>query len=127
MCAIAGLLMLYAFTLRPALDAILGFEFPLRLAIVVALIGPLGFLMGMPFPWAIAQLSRADQRLVPFAWVINGAASVIGGSITVMVAMTFGFTAVFGMAAGLYLTAAFTARRVVNAAPAQQSTLPVAA
>jgi spermidine synthase len=127
MCAIALWLVVYAFTLRPVLDAILAFDFFVRLVLVIALIAPLGFLMGMPFPWAIARLTRSDERLVSLAWVVNGAASVIGGTVTVMVAMTFGFTAVFGMAAGLYLTAALTARGVEHMAPARRDSVKVPA
>jgi spermidine synthase len=104
--AVVALLVVYASLLRPLLDAVLGFDLVVRVAVVVALIFPLGFAMGVPFPWAIARLVRADARLVPFAWVVNGAASVLGGSITVIVAMAAGFTAVFWMAAGLYACAA---------------------
>jgi hypothetical protein len=59
-------------------------------------------------------LAQFDARLVPFAWVINGAASVLGGVVTVIVAMTAGFTPVFWLAAGLYLCAAAVAGAVTE-------------
>lgn len=112
MLCVAGLLLAYSVWLRPLLDAVLAFELSTRIVIVVALISPLGFLMGMPFPLAIARLSRADSRLLPWAWVINGAASVLGGAITVMLAMSSGFDAVFWAAAALYLVAALSYGRL---------------
>jgi hypothetical protein len=115
-CIIA-LLLVYSAALRPVLDAVLAFELPARVLIVVALIAPLGFFMGIPFPSAIARLTQQDDRLVPFAWVVNGGASVLGGSITVILAMAAGFTAVFWMAAGLYACAALAASRLVRDAP----------
>ncbi|HKU44888.1 MAG TPA: hypothetical protein VJR89_42305 [Polyangiales bacterium] len=103
---VVPLLLLYAYALRPALDVLLGLALPLRIAIVVLVIAPLGFLLGMPFPLAIERLSQVDARLVPWAWVVNGSASVIGSIITVMLAMTHGFTSVFWAAALLYAVAA---------------------
>ena len=104
--AVVAVLLIYAYALRPALDPLLGLALPLRVSIVVLLISPLGFLMGMPFPLAIERLSAIDARLVPWAWVINGSASVIGSIVTVMLAMTRGFTSVFWVAAFLYAVAA---------------------
>ena len=110
----AGILVLYATCLRPVLDALLGLALPVRILIVLLLIAPLGIAMGMPFPVALDRLTRADARLVPWAWVINGAASVIGSILTVMLAMTVGFNAVFVCAALLYVTAAATFARIVR-------------
>ncbi len=109
---VVALLLIYSVALRPILDGVLAFGLPLRIAIVAALISPLGVLMGVPFPWAIAELVRTDDRLVPFAWVVNGAASVLGGSLTVILAMGAGFTAVFWAAAALYGCAALCAPRL---------------
>jgi hypothetical protein len=117
---VVALLLVYSVALRPLLDAVLGFELPARIAVVVALISPLGFLMGIPFPWAIARLVRSDDRLVPFAWIVNGGASVLGGSITVIVAMAAGFTVVFWMAAALYAAAALAASGIAGGGPPAQ-------
>jgi hypothetical protein len=121
MVGAALLLLLYSVLLRPVLDSLLGLGLGLRIAIVIGLVGPLGFLMGMPFPLAIARLSRSDPKLLAWAWVINGAASVLGGAITVMLAMSSGFDAVFWAAAALYLIAALTYGRLL----AQRDEAPV--
>jgi len=119
MVSVALLLLVYASLLRPLLDSLLGLELGVRVMVVVLLITPLGMLMGMPFPWAIERLALADARLVPFAWVINGAASVLGGVVTVIVAMTAGFTPVFWLAAALYLCAAGAAGLLERSRPHQ--------
>ena len=48
-----------------------------RLALAVALIAPLAFVMGMPFPLVMARLRTGAPALVPWAWGVNGCASVI--------------------------------------------------
>jgi hypothetical protein len=108
----AALLLVYAYSLRPALDAVLGAVLPIRVLIVIVVIAPLGFVMGMPFPLAIERLSALDARLVPWAWVINGSASVIGSIVTVMLAMSRGFTSVFWVAALMYVIAALASMRL---------------
>lgn len=123
----AALLLVYAYSLRPALDGLLGASLPVRVLIVVVVITPLGFVMGMPFPLAIERLSATDARLVPWAWVINGSASVIGSIITVILAMARGFTTVFWVAAILYVVAALASARLFaasSAAPAPGAFAP---
>ena len=62
--------------------------------------------MGLPFPLALSQLSREAPGLVPWAWGINGCASVIAAVLGTLLAMEFGFTAVVVFALGLYVVAA---------------------
>jgi len=83
-----------------------------RIAISVALIAPLAFFMGLPFPLGLAQAEAIDLRLVPWAWAVNGCASVVGAVLATLLAIHFGFTAVVAVALGLYAIAA-------AAAPAQ--------
>jgi hypothetical protein len=49
----------------------------LRIVISAALIAPLAFFMGMPFPMGLARVEAGDARLIPWAWATNGCASVI--------------------------------------------------
>lgn len=77
-----------------------------RIAISVALIAPLGFFMGMPFPLGLARVEAADARLVPWAWGVNGCASVTGAVLATLLAIHVGFTAVVVAALALYALAA---------------------
>ena len=44
----------------------------------VAMIAPLGFAMGMPFPTAMARLEGWHPPSVRWAWSLNAASSVLG-------------------------------------------------
>jgi spermine/spermidine synthase len=72
----------------------------------ILLIVPLGFFMGMPFPMALSKLSQTMPELIPWAWGINGCASVISAILATIVAMQFGFSVLIMLAVVLYLVAA---------------------
>ena len=72
----------------------------------ILLIVPLGFFMGMPFPMALSKLSQTMPELIPWAWGINGCASVISAILATIIAMQFGFTVLIMLAVLLYLVAA---------------------
>jgi hypothetical protein len=78
----------------------------MRIVISAALIAPLAFFMGMPFPMGLARVEAGDARLVPWAWAINGCASVTGAVLATLLAIHIGFTAVVVVALVLYAVAA---------------------
>ncbi len=59
--------------------------------------------MGLPFPKGIAVTSRLAPGLIPWAWGINGCASVLSSILASMGALTFGFSWVLACAGGAYL------------------------
>jgi hypothetical protein len=65
---------------------------PLRIAIAVASIFPLAFLMGMLFPIGIRLLARDSENMIPWAWATNGCFSVLGIFSTRITALLFGFS-----------------------------------
>lgn len=77
-----------------------------RIVISVALIAPLAFFMGMPFPLGLARVEACDAGLVPWAWGINGCASVTGAVLATLLAIHVGFAAVVVVALVLYGVAA---------------------
>jgi hypothetical protein len=81
-----------------------------RIAVSIALIAPLAFLMGMPFPLGLAVLGRSRPACVPWAWGINGCASVLATVLASILAVHFGFNVVVMMAVGLYGLAAMVFR-----------------
>ena len=66
--------------------------------------------MGMPFPLGIARIGRESPDLVPWAWGINGCASVIAAILATLLAIHFGFGVVVMIAIMLYLTTPLTLR-----------------
>ena len=81
---------------------------PLRLRALVGLasIAPLAFAMGMPFPLGLARLARQAPALVPWAWAVNGLASVVAAIAAVLLAMAVGLQATLLVALALYGVAA---------------------
>lgn len=74
-----------------------------RIALGLAMLGPLAFLMGIPFPLGLQQVSDRVPRLVPWAWAINGCLSVIGATLATLFAIHFGFRMLVALAAVCYL------------------------
>ena len=66
-------------------------------------ISPIAFFMGIPMPLAMSRLSGIAPQLVPWAWGINGCASVISAILATILAVHIGFNSVIYLAAGLYL------------------------
>lgn len=82
---------------------------PYRVALSLILIAPLAYCMGMPFPLGLARVSRQAPQLVPWAWGINGCASLISAILATLLALHLGFTWVILFALVLYLIAAIVA------------------
>jgi hypothetical protein len=67
------------------------------------------FVMGLPMPAGIAALNERAPRLTPWAWGINGVASVIATSAALAIAMSAGYRTVVALAAAAYALAALAA------------------
>jgi hypothetical protein len=104
---LTGLLILYLFTSSAILHATLGFPLIARVAITLLLIGPIGFLMGIPFPSGLTWMrpdphqgdDLGDQALIPWVWAVNGAASVVASILASLLALSFNFN--FAAALGM--------------------------
>jgi spermidine synthase len=66
---------------------------------------PLVVVMGVPMPLGLARLDRVADALVPWAWGVNGFASVLAPPLATLVAMTWGWQ-IAGVAALLMYLAA---------------------
>jgi len=78
-----------------------------RIALAVALLAPIGFLMGAPFPLGMELASRSLARSVgapPTAWLwgINGATSVVASVAAVALALAVGISATFFVGVACY-------------------------
>jgi len=90
------------------------------------LLAPLGLLMGMPFPMGIKIVSEQAREIVPWVWGVNGATSVLGSVLAVMLSINFGFRAALVVGTVIYLGALLLARTVkVERAPLASVAQPV--
>jgi len=100
--AIVALGALYAVALPQFLGSLMGLPLWAKTAVAIGLVTPLGFFMGLPFPLGLSRISDRAPNLVPWAWGINGCASVVAAVLASLLAMHVGFTAVLTLALGLY-------------------------
>jgi spermidine synthase len=111
----------YVGFLPAILDSAAGAGGILRAVMAVTLVAPLAVAMGMPFPLGLRGLGASASDFIPWAWAINGCASVVSAVLAVVLAMHFGFTAVILLAAALYCVAALIGWRGLRQRVATES------
>jgi len=103
---IVVMVVLYQWLLAPVFAQLMGLGDVARVCVSLALIAPLAFCMGMPFPLALARLSAVAPAYIPWAWGLNGFASVVSAALAPLLAIEFGFHVVLWLAVLLYSLAA---------------------
>jgi hypothetical protein len=93
-------------------DAALAWPQWARIAVVLAMLFPVGLLLGVFLPTGVdmaIDAAGADQmvqgRLVAWCWAVNGFFSVIGSSVTTILSMAVGFNRALLTGLGLYVAA----------------------
>lgn len=95
LAGIVGLAGLYVFVIPPVITAALGASIYLRIALTVLLLAPVGVLLGMAYPLGIGVLRRFGEDLVPWAWGLNGALSVVASVLAIFIGSRYGFAFAF--------------------------------
>ena len=88
----------------------LGWPEWLRVLVLGACLVPLGVLMGFPFPFGLQWLEQAESKLIPWAWAVNGCASVVAAVLAAIISLSAGFTVVLLIGAVFYAAAVFVIR-----------------
>jgi len=96
----------YLLLLPKVLSGMIGADFYVKLLISGALIIPLGFIMGMPFPTGLRAMDELGDRRIEWAWALNGAATVLGSVSAMIIAVHFGLNVTLVCGAAAYLLAA---------------------
>ena len=111
--ALVALCVVTTLVVQPITDAALSWPEWARIVLVVAMLMPIGLVMGAFLPTGIDHAVRAaggdegvQGRLVAWCWAVNGFFSVIGSSFTTVLSMSFGFNAALFVGVVLYLVAA---------------------
>ncbi len=100
--------MTYALGLPPLLASTMSRPFLAKVLITLATLAPIGFLMGMPFPSGLSRAADSRVVWVPWAWGINGSASVVGAAAAPLIAIHMGLSAVLLTGVLGYLVAGIT-------------------
>ncbi|WP_428535115.1 hypothetical protein [Rhodopila sp.] len=97
--------------LQPLMLATLNLPLVLRSGLLLGLIAPVSVALGLPFPLGLNQVGSGG--LLPWAWGLNGAFSVVATPLANLIARSAGFSRVLLCAAALYAIAlvAFPAMR----------------
>ena len=104
---IVSLGLIYLFVLGPAIGYLMTQLMFIKVLFTTAFIAPLAFCMGMPFPLAMSSLGHQDGgMLMPWAWGVNGCASVISAVLATLIAIHYGFVVVILLGLSLYVIAA---------------------
>jgi hypothetical protein len=106
MVLIVAAVLTLAAVVTPVAEGGVALPFALKVLISVALISPVGFAMGMPFPTGLTLLEKAMPSAIRWAWSINAASSVLGSAAAMFLAIYLGLkmTLVIG---GLFYLAAW--------------------
>ncbi len=112
------LVLFYAFGLGPLVESLIGTPFPVRVALCLVILAPLGLCLGTFMPLGlrtVAGWSDHSQEYVAWAWAVNGFFSVISSVGATILAMAYGFTVVILCAMALYVIGTVSLLRVAAA------------
>ena len=93
---------MYVLSMDGLLKTLLLCSLFLSCALVVFLLAPLAFFMGMPFPMGLQLVSDKQSAYIPWVWGVNGVASVIAPVLGSLLSVGLGFRAVMLISLLLY-------------------------
>ncbi|MGL4370137.1 MAG: hypothetical protein ACRCUT_10780, partial [Spirochaetota bacterium] len=102
---IALSVVVYMLFLFPLIQLLSGIPFALKIPVVLVTIAPVSFALGMPYPLGLSTMKEHTGSLLPWAYAINGAFSVIATPLANIISVSNGFAALFGASIVLYLCA----------------------
>jgi hypothetical protein len=100
--AAAGVALLSAVALPLIIDRAIAWPLLLRVLVAAAVLVPTGVLLGIPLPAGMRLVAARRPEIIPWAWGMNGAFSVVGATVAVFVAMNWGFSNTLSLAALVY-------------------------
>lgn len=89
-----------------------------KIPVAVAVLAPMAFCMGIPFPTGLQFVSDRHGALLPWAWGVNGCASVIGATLATFTSVHQGFRVVVLVALATYALAVIALQRLCAASRA---------
>jgi predicted membrane-bound spermidine synthase len=102
---IAGLGILYVLFLPPIIYSTIAQPFEVKAAVSIAILAPIGFLMGMPLPTGMRLLKVHRPDYIPWMWAVNGAFSVLGAVLAIALGILYGSSLAMVLGILIYLIA----------------------
>jgi hypothetical protein len=96
---------LYVMFLPPMIYSVIAEPFETKAAVCIAVLVPIGFLMGMPLPTGMRLLKTYRPEYIPWMWAINGAFSVLGAVLSVILGIMYGSSYAMVLGILIYLIA----------------------
>ncbi|HET9869579.1 MAG TPA: hypothetical protein VFR02_03655 [bacterium] len=90
--------------LAPLLDVSLSWPTPLKCLLLLAVLAPAAFALGVPFALGLGRLGGRPEW-VPWAWALNGAFSVVATPLAALLAVGWGYGPLLWLSLGLYAAA----------------------
>jgi len=101
--AVVAMVLGYSIFLDRLFDLFLGRGLAIRLALAAAVLAPLGFVLGLPFPLGVRLLkARNLEGHIAWAWGLNSLGSVLGSALAIALAIDWGFSQALLVGAGCY-------------------------
>ena len=102
---IAALGISYVLFLPPIIYSTIAEPFEVKGAVSIAILAPIGFLMGMPLPTGMRLLKVHRPDYIPWMWAVNGAFSVLGAVLAIALGIMFGSSLAMVLGILIYLIA----------------------
>lgn len=102
LAGVVAVVVLNVLAINFLLPALLGQALMVRIAVVIALLVPTGFVLGMPFPTGMRVVEAQCPHLLPWGWAVNAFFSVFGSIFCIVASMAIGFTNVLLAAIVVY-------------------------
>jgi hypothetical protein len=96
-----------------------------RVAVSGALLFPLGFFLGMPFPLGILAIQNQPRGAIAWAWGMNGIFTAAGGLLAALLSLEEGFNFTIIVALACYVGAVSVFARMRDMTPAAEAAATV--
>ncbi|MDE2262120.1 MAG: hypothetical protein KGL45_06335, partial [Gammaproteobacteria bacterium] len=91
-----------------------------RVLLSGALLFPIGFFLGMPFPLGVLAIEKQPRGAIAWAWGMNGMFTVVGGLLSVLLSLEEGFNFTILVAIACYAGALSVFARMRDMTPADK-------
>jgi hypothetical protein len=115
LASLTALMLFYQYALGPIAVAWIGAPLPVRIAITIVCLAPLGLCLGTFMPLGLSTVAAVTEHkaeFVAWAWAVNGFFSVISSILATMLSMSFGFAFVLSLAVVIYLVGILALRQI---------------